>query len=138
MAGTVTVHCKAPDGLIIALNGRDLVRVHGPAGAARQSLGLPVAGGYALTRHVDADLFAAWVAANKDHPAVAGRMIFAMPEFAGAAESAQPAASEPAEVDACEGRAEASEASAEAQEPAEEPGATELGGAFRSEPPIHA
>jgi hypothetical protein len=99
MAGTVTVACKLPHGLILRLfrmetrnepvmggGTREVqvatqvgepVVIKGYAAPFGQVPSVPIEGGYALTPNVDADFWAAWVKQNEDHDAVRNRLIFA-------------------------------------------------------------
>jgi len=104
MPGTVTVGCKLPNGLILRvfqmadsqemspLGVRDVkvardtgkhIRINGNAAPKGRSPTdaagnyIPIIGGYALTHGVDADLWDAWFAANKDTDMVRNGMIFA-------------------------------------------------------------
>jgi hypothetical protein len=97
MPGQVTVACKLPNGLILRVF--DMIeKSESPVGAAPRTVreaasragsvtlkgcaapyGTPklLHGGYALTHGVDADFFEAWMAQNKEHPAVKAGLIFA-------------------------------------------------------------
>lgn len=86
MPGTVTVACKIPNGLHLDLKGRERVTVRGPA--FKWGEPNPAIGGYALTHDVDADYWAAWLAAYKDAPFVKNRHIFAYPKIADATAAA--------------------------------------------------
>lgn len=101
-AGTVTVACKVPTGVVIQLCRKTeyaeetmqgtrmrvrydrygpIVIVRGPAqpaGTAPRGYVRPVVvGGYALTPGVDADFWKAWLEQNKDSPLVLSGQIFA-------------------------------------------------------------
>jgi hypothetical protein len=68
-------------------------RINGPGRLDRGLVNHPIAGGYALTYNVDADLWASWLAANKDTDMVRNELIFAQEKLANA--SAQAKANEP-------------------------------------------
>ncbi len=104
MAGTVTVACRIPMGIILRefrvadereqtpngvreikvgrATGKSVV-INGVATEPRKQrfdrFGVPVTmtRGYALTPNVDADLWENWLSYHKDHPMVVNRMIFA-------------------------------------------------------------
>jgi hypothetical protein len=87
MAGTVTVACKIPNGLMLQVfvstdaeepvmggGSRKIkqahvaqrVRINGPAVPEGRGSPYPIFYDYALTHGVDADLFAKWLEQNKD------------------------------------------------------------------------
>lgn len=99
MPGTVTVGCRLPHGLMLQAQvkrtrnepvmgggtreveywdkvGRT-VKINGFATPADKAPLHQIVGGFGLTHGVDADFFSAWMAQNKDHPAVEGGFIFA-------------------------------------------------------------
>lgn len=78
----IVVGCKLPHGLEIRVGDKTAVLK-----GTNSSL---VIGGYGITEGVDADLFAAWLAANKDSASVSGGFIFAR----GKAESVKAEATE--------------------------------------------
>lgn len=90
---TVTVACKIPNGLHLDVRDKPTdpptrVTVIGSAQARRmESEGnlvtdtALVAGGYGLTRDVDASFWDAWLANNKDSKIVKEGMIFATPKL---------------------------------------------------------
>jgi hypothetical protein len=76
MGTTVNVACKLPMGLILELPGRPQVVVKGfstPVGLAPAHL---IVGGYAITPHIDAEFFEAWMAANATLSVVKAGLIF--------------------------------------------------------------
>lgn len=99
MAGTVTVACKLPHGLVLQLQepykvdedvmggGKkevtrfrrtgDVVVIEGCAVKMGEPHDKHLASGFALTHGVDADFFAKWMEQNKDLTPVARGMIFA-------------------------------------------------------------
>lgn len=98
MAGTVTVACKIPNGLILRLfemidtnevtptGYRSIKKAQpkGPqvtiAGYSRefmQAARAPIASGFALTRGVDADFWEEWLNQNQDSDCVRNGLIFA-------------------------------------------------------------
>lgn len=97
--GTVSVACKLPHGLVLrtflmtkryepvmgggtreveeATQVGHSITIKGYAAPFGKSPDAQVAGGYALTTGVDADIWDAWLAQNADHPAVKAGLIFA-------------------------------------------------------------
>lgn len=97
--GTVSVACKLPNGLILRVFGMteryepvmgggsrkveeaaqvgEAVTIKGYAAPFGKDPKTPVAGGYAITTGVDADLWDRWLAQNAEHPAVKAGLIFA-------------------------------------------------------------
>lgn len=107
MAGTVTVACKIPMGIVLrefrmtkereqtpnGVRDIDIARPTGKAAAIngvaappnkmrfdRQGQPVHMYRGYALTPNVDADLWANWLHHHADHPMVKNMMIFAAPK----------------------------------------------------------
>jgi hypothetical protein len=99
MAGSITVACKIPNGLILrnfnmvedhepvlgggtraykkAVQVGEPVKINGPATPHGQAPLVTIVGGYALTQGVDEEFFNKWIEDNKTHPAVVNRLIFA-------------------------------------------------------------
>lgn len=116
MAGTVTIACKMPNGLILRLfkmvEGTELVlgggtrkirkavdtgqqvTINGAASRIDRAPKHQIVGGYGLTHGVDADFWAAWRSQNDDSDLVRNHIIFAH----GAVEDAIAEATEKAEV----------------------------------------
>jgi len=69
MAGTVTVGCKIPNGMILEVNKKQVL-ING----SNSSL---IIGGHGITEGVDKDFFEAWIAENKELSTVKGGFIFA-------------------------------------------------------------
>ncbi len=65
---TVTVGCKLPHGLHLDINGKR-VTVNGVNSTE-------IIGGYGMTKDVDKEFFDAWMALNREHPAVKNELIF--------------------------------------------------------------
>lgn len=107
MAGTVTVACKVPMGLILrvftmetykepaagggfvdAKRARQVgksVKINGPAHPVNERPMVPMAGnylggGFALTPNVDADFWTKWLEQNADNDVVTNGFIFAAPK----------------------------------------------------------
>jgi hypothetical protein len=101
MAGpTVTVCCKHPPGIImqvfkheeieVPVNGMpgvtrkefraypasEQIKINGPAVPFGKAPGFVIAGGYALTSNVPADIAKAWVDQNKDNPLVLNKIVY--------------------------------------------------------------
>jgi len=114
MAGTVTVACKLPNGLDLMIceefttheavmgGGTREVKAFRPTGrgfhvkgnSAPHGVQIHTPGGYALTTGIDADMWDAWLAQNKESPLVKNHMVFALPRE----DSATSKAKEQAEV----------------------------------------
>lgn len=96
MPGTVTVCCKLPNGIVIQAHKMIEVDEPTPSGGRRVKKGVPVGkaftcrgvsvpfgfqanlvNGFALTPGVDADVWAAWLEANKESDFVVNRLVFA-------------------------------------------------------------
>lgn len=108
---TLTVACKLPHGLLLRIGkmtDRDEpvmgggvktvkkfqpvgapIRINGYAAPYGRSPACNVAGGFALTPNVDADLFMEWLSQNEQHPAVVAGLIFAATEESDAAAKAR-------------------------------------------------
>jgi len=69
MAEVVTVGCKLPNGIVMEVDGRELVL----NGANASS----VIGGYGLTENVDKAAFDKWMETHKDQPYVKNELVFA-------------------------------------------------------------
>lgn len=101
MAGTLTIGCKIPSGMVLRIydmadhdepvfgGGVKIVKRAVKVGpdvkingcARRMGVDAPheIRGGVGLTHGVDADFFAKWLEQNKDEPYVKNGMIFAQP-----------------------------------------------------------
>ena len=100
MAGTVTIGCKLPHGLMLqayemvsvrrllmggggyeevseARPKGNAVRIRGVAHPVDRAPRHQIIGGYALTHNVDADFWAAWLKANHDFDPVVKGLLFA-------------------------------------------------------------
>lgn len=111
MAGTCTVACKLPNGIILSVMPPiEIVEIDGkkavaptsriasasvelkgfsmPVGVALEDP-TPVAGGYALTHGVDADFMEAWLGQNSDSLLVKNNLIFVAAKGAYAASQAK-------------------------------------------------
>lgn len=97
MPGNVVVACKIPNGIYIrafklveeqetipngvrtvkvARNSGEPIKINGPGRIDLAGDRRPMAGAFALTYNVDADIFEQWLLANKDTPMVQNKLIF--------------------------------------------------------------
>lgn len=112
MAGTVSIACKVPNGLLLRLfdmvevdvpvmgggtktvkegrpraraDGQEInIKINGPATPFGVAPKCLIVGGYAITPNVDADIWAEWLSQNKSSDMVKAHMIYAheKPEYA--------------------------------------------------------
>jgi hypothetical protein len=96
---TVTVGCKLPHGLTIALDEPQTKMVEGkettvyvPNGRTIELRGAnssAVVGGYGITENVDGEAFRKWLAEHRDFPAVVNGLVFVVERSADAPQEAQ-------------------------------------------------
>lgn len=72
---TLTVACSISQGLQLGD-----IKIFGPDDRHREASGIRVAGGFALTPHVDAEFFRTWLTENINSPDVLHRRVFIIAE----------------------------------------------------------
>lgn len=77
MPGLVTVACNVSIGIVMEAPGKESKIIRGPAVKYGEIPAFVISGGYALTPNVDADLYDAWMVANKSSDMVQNHCIFA-------------------------------------------------------------